>query len=105
MILYYSIGIVVIITLAWCAYKIKLVSMNQIKNWLLWAVLEAEKNFGNGTGVLKLRYVYDLFICRFSLLSRLISFEYFSSLVDMSLCEMKTILLHNNKIKNYIEIS
>ena len=32
----------------------------KVKEWLLWAVTEAEKDLGGGTGKLKLRQVYDL---------------------------------------------
>ena len=31
-----------------------------VKEWLLWAVTQAEQYLGSGTGALKLRYVYDL---------------------------------------------
>ena len=34
----------------------------KVKEWLLWAVVLAEKELGSGTGQLKLRYVYDLFL-------------------------------------------
>ena len=34
----------------------------RVKEWLLWAVTEAEKELGSGTGQLKLRQVYDLFL-------------------------------------------
>lgn len=37
----------------------------KVKEWLLWAVTEAEKDLGGGTGKLKLRQVYDLFVQRF----------------------------------------
>ncbi|MFR6482019.1 MAG: hypothetical protein ACLUPD_10785 [Anaerotignum faecicola] len=37
----------------------------KVKEWLLLAVTEAEKELGSGTGQLKLRYVYDLFLRRF----------------------------------------
>ena len=37
----------------------------KIKEWLLYAVTEAEKELGSGTGQLKLRYVYDMFVAKF----------------------------------------
>lgn len=37
----------------------------QVKQWLLIAVVEAEKQLGGGTGELKLRKVYDWFVERF----------------------------------------
>ena len=34
--------------------------VNGFKNWLVWAVSEAESVFGSNTGKLKLRYAYEL---------------------------------------------
>ena len=36
--------------------------LDKVREWLLWAVTEAEKELGGGTGALKLRQVYDLFV-------------------------------------------
>ena len=52
--------------------------MRKVKEWLLLAVIEAEKIFGGKTGEIKLRYVYDLFIMRFPAIAKVISFETFS---------------------------
>ena len=68
----------------------------KVREWLLWAVTEAEKELGGGTGKLKLRQVYDLFVTRFSWLARIVSFDLFSSLVDDALEEMRE-MLKNNK--------
>ena len=76
-----------------------------VKEWLLWAVAEAEKLYGSGTGVLKLRYVYDLFLSRFKELEYFIPFDEFSKMVDNSLIEFKDLLTKNQKINNYIEKS
>lgn len=46
----------------------KLSREQQIENlqeWLKWAVTEAEKELGSGTGQLKLRRVYDLALAKF----------------------------------------
>ena len=40
-----------------------------LKEWLLLAVVEAEKKLGRGTGQIKLRYVYDMFIEKFKFLA------------------------------------
>ena len=76
-----------------------------IKGWLLQAVAEAEKLYGSGTGVLKLRYVYDLFLSRFKELEYFISFDEFSKMVDDSLIGFKDLLEKNEKINNYVEKS
>lgn len=57
----------------------------KVKEWLLLAVLEAEKQFGSGTGQLKLRSVYDLFVSRFPWVAMVVSFKTFSGWVDEAL--------------------
>lgn len=74
----------------------------RIRQWLLWAVSLAEQKFGGGTGQLKLREVYDKFIVRFPVISKIISFQTFSNLVDEVLVEMKEMLNKNDSINNII---
>ena len=59
--------------------------LNKVREWLLYAVTKAEKELGGGTGQIKLRYVYDMFVARFTWLARVISFEAFSMMVDEAL--------------------
>ena len=73
-----------------------------VKNWLLLAVVEAEKALGSKTGQLKLRYVYDLFITRFKFLSLVISFPQFSMLVDEALDTMRNMIANNKQVEQYI---
>lgn len=40
--------------------------LNKVREWLLYAVTKAEKELGGGTGQIKLRYVYDMFVARFT---------------------------------------
>ena len=75
----------------------------KIKEWLIWAVSRAEKELGSGTGQLKLRYVYDMFVTKFDFMSRFMSFEEFSNLVDEALEEFNSMINTNEKVKNYIE--
>ncbi len=75
-----------------------------IKKWLLFAVTKAEKELGSGTGQLKLRYVYDMFIERFWYLSSVITFEMVSELVDEALEEMRKMLETNKKVAEYVEV-
>lgn len=74
--------------------------LNKVREWLLYAVTKAEKELGGGTGQIKLRYVYDMFVARFAWLARVISFEAFSMMVDEALERMKKIrnrcIQHNN---------
>lgn len=74
----------------------------RIKKWLLQAVVQAEKQLGSGTGKVKLSTVYDMFIIRFPIVSKLISFNTFSSFVDDVLDTMKELLESNNSLKDYI---
>lgn len=74
-----------------------------IKEWLLFACLEAEKELGSGTGQLKLRYVWDLFITRFPAISKVVSFEMFSSWVDAALEEMRKLLTENKAIREVVK--
>lgn len=76
--------------------------MQIIKEWLLLAVIRAEKELGGGTGQIKLRFVYDLFLDKFKVVSYIISFDQFSKLVDESLDIMKTMISINKNVENYI---
>lgn len=72
------------------------------KEWLLLAVVEAEKQLGEGTGAIKLRFVYDMFTNKFKFLSMLLSFEQFSSMVDDVLDRMRLMLASNEQLKSYV---
>ena len=77
--------------------------MESVKEWLLFAVTEAEKKLGGGTGQIKLRLVYDMFIEKFPYTSSIISFNTFSVLVDEALEKMKTILESNKAVESYVK--
>lgn len=82
--------------------KPKSEQIEKIQEWLLWAVTQAEKNLGGGTGQLKLRYVYDMFIHRFPDVSELLTFNTFSFMVDQALVKMRHLLSTNSKIETYV---
>ena len=77
--------------------------INKVKEWLLYAVTMAEKELGGGTGKLKLRMVYGMFIDKFPAIAQVISFETFSSWVDAALEEMKKMLADNEAVKLFVE--
>lgn len=56
-----------------------------VKNWLKYAVTEAEQYFGGKTGQLKLQYVYAKFAEKFKILSAFITFSVFEAWVDAAL--------------------
>lgn len=76
--------------------------VNGFKNWLVWAVTEAEKTFGSGTGQLKLRHAYDLAVARYPTIAKLIPFSVFSLLVDKALVTMREMIEKNGKIAGVI---
>lgn len=76
--------------------------LKSVKEWMLFAVTKAEKELGSGTGKLKLRYVYDMFIAKFPWLGKVISFEMVSMMVDDALEEMRAMLESNKAIQDYV---
>lgn len=76
--------------------------LTKVREWLLYAVSLAEKELGGGTGKLKLRYVYDMFVVKFPWLAKVISFERFSTIVDESLEEMNKMLATNDAVANFV---
>ena len=87
------------------AWFFKLEKEKQIKilqEWLLLAVVQAEKALGSGTGQIKLRYVYDLFLQRFKFLPHLVSFEQFGLFVDEALVTMRVMIQNNKSVDDYI---
>ena len=102
-------GIVLIAALSVIGYGIytfmkmpKTSQITKVKEWLLYAVAIAEKELGSGTGKLKLRYVYDMFISKFPHLSKTVSFEGFSLLVDEALEQFREMLEQNKNVNKYI---
>ena len=73
----------------------------KVKEWLLMAVVEAERQFGSGTGKLKLRSVYDLFVARFPWIAKVISFDVFADWVDEALDTVAE-WLTEDKIAEYV---
>lgn len=68
------------------------------KNWLVYAVAEAEKVLGSKTGQLKLRLVYDMAVARFPIMAKMLPFNLFGKLVDSALDVMKDMIAKNENI-------
>lgn len=95
--------VVVIIRLTYMLIKDpSSVDLSKVQEWLLWAVMQAEKQLGGGTGQLKLRYVYDMFIARFPTVSKILTFEAFSIMVDIALAKLNEMLTNNKKVQQYV---
>lgn len=75
---------------------------NKVIEWLKYAVTEAEKMLGGGTGQLKLRLVYDWFVKQFPAVAAVVPFRVFSAWVDVALDTMKKWLDDNKNFANYI---
>ena len=76
--------------------------VRNIKEWLLYAVTEAEIALGGKTGQLKLRMVYDMAIEKFEWLS-FVSFEVFGGWVDEALASMRDMLSKNDTINEIVK--
>lgn len=91
-----------IITLIKFDKKTRDEQIHQVKEWLLYAVMEAEKELGSGTGAMKLRFVYDMFVTKFPLLIALIPFSTFSNFVDEALDKFKELLATTPELQAYV---
>ena len=105
---WYIMPAVAAIIIAICAAFFKFIKLpsdkqlEKVRQWLLYICLEAEKELGSGTGILKLRWVYDAFLSRFPWVARFISFSMFSSLVDEALYAMVEILESNPSLAEFV---
>lgn len=95
--------VIVFILIAIVGIYIAITDKEKVKEWLRFAVSMAEKELGSGTGQLKLRQVYDMFIQRFPAFSKFVPFSLFSQWVDDALVFLKNQLENNEKIKEFVE--
>ena len=72
--------------------------LRQVQEWLLYAVAKAEEKLGSGTGELKLRYVYDMFVTKFPLVAIFIDFNEFSIMVEKALDKFEELIQTNPSI-------
>lgn len=76
----------------------------KIKEWLIWACIEAERALQSGTGQLKLREVWNLFcaVPAFGWVARIIAFDTFSGWVKEALATVKRMLVENPRLASYV---
>ena len=91
-------GIILIGTIIYLVLNQK----EKITEWLKYAVTEAEKTLGGGTGQLKLRQVYDWFTEQFPIIAAVLPFRVFSAWVDVALETLEK-WNENKKIEDYIK--
>ena len=77
----------------------KTTQIEKVKEWLLYACVTAEQEFGSGKGQIKLRYVYDMFVEKFGVVKYIVTFEEFSNMVDEVL-ESAIEFFENRQIEN-----
>lgn len=74
-----------------------------LMEFLKWAVFQAEKRLGSGTGQLKLREVYQQATLQFPWVAERITFEKFSQMVDEALIWMRKEIGNNKNLKEFVE--
>lgn len=76
----------------------------KIREWLIWACIEAERALQSGTGQLKLREVWNKFcaVPAFSWVTKVITFDLFTQYVNEALLIMKKLLTENNELAKYV---
>jgi hypothetical protein len=98
-----AISVIIVAVAGSICYYYGRITKQNVMEWLLYAVTEAERLLGSGTGKFKLRMVYNWFISNYPILSRWVSFETFSVWVDMALEQMR-IMLEDEKIAAYVGV-
>ena len=83
--------------------KLKKLISNNLIEWLVDKVGEAESYFGSETGQLKLRSVYNTFVISRPVLAMFVSFDKFKDYVDLALEKFETMLSENGKIKEWYD--
>lgn len=73
-----------------------------VRTWILYAVTEAENEFGGGTGEVKLGKVYGEFVKTFPSLAKVVTFDIFKTIVDESLATLRA-QLESEKLRKKIE--
>lgn len=91
-------GIIAVIAIVYLIVNQK----KKVIEWLKWAVSEAEKMLGGGTGQLKLRLVYDWFVQKFPIVAAFLPFRVFSAWVDTALETFRKWLDENKNVASYI---
>lgn len=85
-----SVILAALLSYVWIRYP------HKIKEWLVYACAQAELALGSGTGMLKLRFVYDMFISQFPMFSKFISFSTFQAWTEDALVTFKEWVKSNN---------
>ena len=93
---------IAVLIIALIAAVILAANVSAFRNWLVYAVTEAEAKFGGKTGKLKLRYVYDLAVEAFPVIAKTLPFSFFSWAVDAALLIMRGMIEDNKQIADIV---
>lgn len=77
--------------------------ISKIKQWMKYAVMDAENDWHEGTGELKLGTVYAAFLLRFPIVAKLVPYSVFKILVDKALDQMVEIFDANPAIESAVK--
>ena len=100
----YAVEIIIVLLVILGLYvKIKNLIGNNLIEWLVDKVGDAEAYFGSETGQLKLRSVYNVFVQNRPILAFFISFDKFRDYVDAALEKFNQMLSDNGKIKEWYD--
>ena len=100
----YTVEIIIVLLVILGLYvKVKNLIDNNLVEWLVDKVGDAEAYFGSETGQLKLRSVYNVFVLNRPILALFISFDKFSNYVDAALEKFEEMLSDNGKIKEWYD--
>lgn len=76
---------------------------SKIRSWLKWAVIEAEKELGRGTGQAKLVYAWNLFTkSKFGWMTAFITYSMFENWINSALKWLNVQLDTNENLFKYI---
>lgn len=70
---------------------------------LIYMTGQAEKQLGSKTGQMKLRLVYNMFVEKYPVLSKIVPFKIYSKWVDTALDQLNNMIQTNTNIKYYIQ--
>lgn len=76
--------------------------LESIKQWAIYACAMAEATLGSGTGQLKMRATYDMFLEKFPVLAKIVSFERYQQIAENALMEFKKMLKENPNVQELI---
>ena len=100
----YAVEIIVVLLVILGLYvKLNNLISNNLIEWLVDKVADAEAYFGSETGQLKLRSVYNVFVQNRPILAIFISFNKFNDYVDAALKKFEQMLSDNGKIKEWYD--